>query len=531
MPTHTDSCIAKLTDLSALASGPAPPEDAIQQSLLLLRDGLGAQETHLIYGWHDGFRSFDTGPSLELNDICLWLINRELTARHKSCAFELRDDRVVDLQDIVPGRPCGYVAALLPVSTTSDMLIAQGPWASGLTDQQHCFLNIALPALGLILERWLDGSRAERQRNQLSALANIPRVLSEGDNLHTVLTTIAHTIATVAGVNYVSIDVLGEDGAISLRALNGSGRPGTAVLSDRWKEAAKRPDPVREEVIRTRKPLLFADAQNDERVPERGRNFFTRTLIRSTAVFPLVARNEVLGVLSVASHQPLDFSSQEVELLEGLTAQVAAAITGIRLYQELDESREELRRVNQQLQEGMNLEHHLARTDALTGVPNRRYADETISAACSHARRSGDPLSVIIADLDNLKAINDRHSHQTGDSALRYVAQCAQETCREADTVGRYGGDELIFVLPATTQEEATAFAERFRERLSEHPLVTAEGIELHQTVSIGVAQWDDSMNGPADLIRQADHAMYQAKAAGRDRTMIAGPGGTARAA
>lgn len=179
----------------------------------------------------------------------------------------------------------------------------------------------------------------------------------------------------------------------------------------------------------------------------------------------------------------------------------------------------------------MNLERHLARTDVLTGLPNRRYADETITAACSHTRRSGHPLSVVMADLDNLKEINDRYDHQTGDSALRYVAQCAKETCREGDTVGRYGGDELIFVLPATTREEAATFAERFRERLSEHPLVTAEGIELCQTVSIGVAQWDDAMNGPADLIREADRAMYQAKASGRNRTMIGGPGGATRAA
>ncbi|MCH8949539.1 MAG: sensor domain-containing diguanylate cyclase [Chloroflexi bacterium] len=531
MPTFTDSCIAKLADLSALASGPVPPEEAIQQSLSLLRDGLGAQGVHLVYGWHEGFRSFDTGPSLEVSNIGFWLINRDLTARHKPCSFELRDGRVVDLQDVAVGRPCRYVAALLPVSITSDMLLAQGPWAKGLTDQQNGFMNIALPALGLILESWLDGSRAEHQRNQLSALAHIPGVLSESDNLNTVLTSIAHTIATVAGVNYVSIDVLDEDGGVSLRALNGPERPGIISLSDRWKEAANRPDAVRDEVVRTRKPMLFADAQNDERIPDRGRNYFRRTLIRSTAIFPLIAKSEVLGVLSIASHRPLDFSSQEVELLEGLTTQVAAAITGIRLYQELDESREELRRTNQQLQEAMNLEHHLARTDALTGVPNRRYADEAISAACSHTRRFGHPLSIVIADLDNLKEINDRYSHQTGDSALRYVAQCAKETCREADTVARYGGDELIFVLPSTTQEEAAAFAERFRERLSEHPLVTAEGIKLHQTVSIGVAQWDDSMNGPADLIRQADHAMYQAKAAGRNRTMIAGPGGAARAA
>jgi len=531
MTRSTGSYINTLKEISSLASVSSPAEDTLERGLTLLRDGLGAQDAHLVYASEQGFSTLSAGPPLSLSNIAFWLVNRDVTTRHAPCSFNVEDGRVGDFCGLTSGQPCAYVAGPLPVAITSDMVIAHGPWEHGLSQEQQSFLSISLPALGLMTENWLSKPRAQRQRSQLNALANIQRVLSESDNLDTVLTSIARTIATVAGLNYVSIDVVDENGRVTLRAFNGTDRAAVTALEDRWKDGAKRPDPVRDQVIRTRKPVVFPDAQNDERIPAAGRQYFSRTLIRSTAVFPLVSKSAVLGVVGVASHRPLAFSSQEVELLEGLTLQVASAITGIQLYQELDESRDELRRVNQKLRETMNLEHHLARTDALTGVPNRRYADETIRAACTHARRYGHPLSVIIADLDNLKNINDRYSHNTGDAALRHVATCAADACRDVDTVGRFGGDELIFILPSTSLEDAAALAERFRAQVEETPIVTADGDSLRETVSIGVAEWDESMDGPDDLIRQADHAMYQAKATGRNRTMMAGPGGTARAA
>lgn len=534
MSDSPDSYIITLAEIASLTSATAPAEETIARSLTLLRDGLGAQDAHLVYASGKSFStlSADGGPDLGLSDIGFWLISRDLTARQAPCSFNVEDGRVSDLSGLNYGQPCAYVAGPLPVAITSDMVMAHGPWEHGLTQEQQSLLSISLPVLGLMTENWLDKSRAQRQQNQLSALANIQRVLSESDNLETVLTSIARTVATVAGINYVSIDVIDESGRVTLRTLNSSDRTSVVALGDRWKAGAERPDPVRDQVLKTRKPMVFPDAQNDERIPADGRHFFARTLIRSTGVFPLVSKSGVLGVLSVASHRPLTFTSQEVELLEGLTLQIASAITGIRLYQELDESRNELRHVNQRLREAMNLEHHLARTDVLTSLSNRRYAEETIRTACSHARRYGHPLSVVIADLDNLKEINDRYNHHTGDAALRQIAKCATtEICREADTVGRYGGDELIFILPSTSLEDAVIVAERFRGRVEETPIVTTDGDTLRETVSIGVAQWDDSMDSPDDLIRQADHAMYQAKATGRNRTMMAGPGGTARAA
>ena len=195
----------------------------------------------------------------------------------------------------------------------------------------------------------------------------------------------------------------------------------------------------------------------------------------------------------------------------------------VKRNRELAESREELQRLNQQLQESMGIEHHLARTDALTGMPNRRFIDESIAMEAARANRYGQDLAVVMADMDDLKEINDAYGHQAGDESLRFVAEIARQSCRQVDVVGRYGGDEFVFVLPATRLEEAAQFAERFRQRLAASPAPNHSGGSLHLTVSLGVAHWEsESLPEPSALVRQADRAMYRAKADGRNRTVVA---------
>ncbi len=523
--------LSQLVELSALVEQSLPAEEAIRRSLPILQHGIGATDVQLVYGWQDGFRSIGTASSSGLSDVALWLVNKDLTARHLPCAFDLADSKVINFRDASTQDSARIVAAMLPVQITSDMLIARGDWPSGLDQKRLSFLQVCLPALALLMERWLEGIRAERQQKQLSALASIPRVMSESDNLDSVLTNIARTIASVSSVNYVSIDVLGKNGEIAFRSVNGPDRPGTDALTEKWKESFRRADPVRDEVLRTGKSFFFPDAQNDERLPETSKSYFSRTLIRSTGIFPLLDKDEVLGVIGVASHKPLVFTDQDVELLEALGSQVAGAIKGIQLYQELAASREELRGANQQLRETMGIEHHLARTDPLTGIPNRRFADETLESEFLRASRYGQELSVAMADLDGLKAVNDEYSHEAGDQVLQMIANRARESCRGVDVVGRYGGDEFLFILPSTGLEDASVLGERFRDLVAGRSLTLASGHKVNLSVSVGVAQWRSSMGGPADLIREADRALYRAKASGRNRTMLATDEGEIRAA
>lgn len=513
--------IAKAKELSALANAVLPPDEAVQRSLSVLTSALDASEVYLVYGHDAGFRSFGTGETLGLSDVALWLVHNDLTTRGRPCAFDVEDGRVAHFRGAGSTKPATYVAAKIPMTSAGDMLVAKGSWSRGAGRQRATFMESSLPALALMLERRLDAARAERRRHEMNALANIARVLSESEDLETVLESLSGSIAAITNIDYVSIDVINLDCSVKLRMTN-SMRPGTELLRERWRAGATRPDPTRDIVFRTRRSMLMPDVQNDERVPEKGRNFFMRTLIRSTAMFPLVVKDEALGVLSFASHRPLKFAEREVELLEGLAAQVSFAIKGINLYHELSESRAQLQLLNDQLQESTSIQHRLARTDSLTGIPNRRFVDETLEAEVARARRYGQPVSLVMADVDELKRVNDTYSHSAGDEVLRAVARIARESCREVDVAGRYGGDEFVFILPSTSLEHASNFAERFRERLARTAIGAGREQPIHATISLGVAEWDGAtMDAASCLLAAADRAMYEAKESGRNRTMV----------
>jgi diguanylate cyclase (GGDEF)-like protein len=156
----------------------------------------------------------------------------------------------------------------------------------------------------------------------------------------------------------------------------------------------------------------------------------------------------------------------------------------------------------------------LARTDALTGIANRRAWEETLPMELERARRTGLPLSAALFDLDHFKAYNDRHGHQAGDRMLESFADALRTHLRKTDVVARYGGEEFGAILPDCGPEEARALVDRLRE-------FTPGG----QTFSAGVAFWDASESADA-LVARADRALYEAKRAGRNRTVVAPPAG-----
>jgi diguanylate cyclase (GGDEF)-like protein len=155
---------------------------------------------------------------------------------------------------------------------------------------------------------------------------------------------------------------------------------------------------------------------------------------------------------------------------------------------------------------------HTARTDALTGLPNRRAWDEELEREIHHAARTETPLCMALLDLDFFKQFNDRNGHPAGDSHLKEVASLWRGRLRSADLIARYGGEEFAVLLTATDAVEA------------EQVIETLRGcVPVDETVSAGVAQWDGVESGP-ELFARADRALYGAKRAGRDRTVRAGP-------
>jgi diguanylate cyclase (GGDEF)-like protein len=159
-----------------------------------------------------------------------------------------------------------------------------------------------------------------------------------------------------------------------------------------------------------------------------------------------------------------------------------------------------------------------ARTDPKTGLANMKHWTEVASLEMERGRRFSRPLSVVLADLDLLREVNNRHGHLVGDQMIRRVADAIREAVREYDLPARFGGDEFVILMPEASQAEATAVAERVRLMVAAIDLKTPDGAAVTATVSIGVALFPAHGRTPSDLLAAADRAVYQAKALGRNR-------------
>ena len=161
----------------------------------------------------------------------------------------------------------------------------------------------------------------------------------------------------------------------------------------------------------------------------------------------------------------------------------------------------------------------LARTDPLTGMNNRQSMDQVAENEMLLAERSGEPLSMILFDIDHFKRINDDHGHQAGDRVLRTVAGHIDKVVRTGDTAFRFGGEEFLVLLPGANADQAFRVAERMR-RVIAGTSVDLGDCEVRLTASFGVVQWRTGREGWDQLIKRADQALYEAKHGGRDRVV-----------
>lgn len=155
----------------------------------------------------------------------------------------------------------------------------------------------------------------------------------------------------------------------------------------------------------------------------------------------------------------------------------------------------------------------LSLKDPLTGLANRRYMDIMLDRNFSRARRYERPFAVIMADIDYFKRYNDTHGHQAGDSLLAKLAGLISSSIREADTAIRYGGEEFLILLPETADNNSLVVAERIRKAVAE---------STGETISLGVASYDTSIQSKEELVAKADQALYMAKKKGRNRVEAA---------
>ena len=183
-------------------------------------------------------------------------------------------------------------------------------------------------------------------------------------------------------------------------------------------------------------------------------------------------------------------------------------------------------KLEQSLREANEKIQLLSVTDSLAGTFNRRYLNEQLLKEVERARRYGHPLAAIMADLDRFKHINDERGHQSGDEVLRRFADLAKTLIRPSDWIARYGGEEFVIVLPETDATGAAVVAEKIRAECAASPMPLASG-DLTVTSSFGVAALSPGSQSAdaaaAEMLREADAALYKSKHEGRNRVSVAG--------
>ncbi len=224
-----------------------------------------------------------------------------------------------------------------------------------------------------------------------------------------------------------------------------------------------------------------------------------------------------------------DGSEVSVALTQARIKEEAGGMQGFvcvaRDVTERNQMERQLREANEALELKRQALQELAVLDDLTGLFNRRELSRILSDELARASRTGQPVSVALIDIDHFKLVNDRHGHAAGDGVLRALASLIRAQLRVIDSVARLGGEELVLVLPSTTGTGALVVAERLRETISRWPFAvpsnTGGEALVPITVSTGVAVASAPEFDADELMRRADRALYQAKAAGRDRVVL----------
>jgi len=276
----------------------------------------------------------------------------------------------------------------------------------------------------------------------------------------------------------VSADLSGESSSLADRAVTPDMEPAVLAIAT-W-------------VMHRNQEFVTPDLARDVRV--------TNPNAGAAVAFPLSCRGRRVGALVALDRQP---SGREPRLS-------ASLLRAVRIL---------LEPATVALDNALLLKRAdtLSVTDDLTHLYNSRYLNLVLRRETKRTSRSGRPLSLLFIDLDGFKAVNDTHGHLFGSRALVEAAAVIRRCARETDVVSRFGGDEFALVLPDTGGEGAFAVGERIRERIAAHRFLAGDGLDIHLTVSVGVATLPDVAASAEELVQAADKAMYLVKDSGKN--------------
>lgn len=218
--------------------------------------------------------------------------------------------------------------------------------------------------------------------------------------------------------------------------------------------------------------------------------------IKTKFVLPFAFNGKFLGGIAFYSKDEINYKS--FKFYDELEKEVLALLKMKTLYSEVE---------------------LLSIMDELTKLYNRRYFEHNLEREFNRAKRYKNNLSLAMLDIDLFKKVNDTHGHQYGDYVLREVAKLLKESFRKTDMLYRYGGEELVVIMPETSLENASIPAERLREKIENHEFVY-DGTKINLTVSIGISTMDDAFENQREIIKTADLALYRAKNTGRNKVV-----------
>ena len=236
---------------------------------------------------------------------------------------------------------------------------------------------------------------------------------------------------------------------------------------------------------------------------------------------PLLVRGKTIGAITFSSVQPhRHYTPDDLSFAEELARRIALVLENARLHRQAQAEIAERKQAEEQLRALQERNLALATTDPITSLPNHRALLARLDQEVERAQQYNRSCSLLFIDLDHFKALNDGYGHTAGDAVLCEFAGQIRAQLRGMDTVGRWGGEEFVAILPELQADEALALAEAVRAKVAAHTFSVGGGI--HLTCSVGIARYPTHAQEREGLLSAADHAMYAAKRFGRNQVRAA---------
>ena len=324
--------------------------------------------------------------------------------------------------------------------------------------------------------------RAERRAIELKSLADVARALAAQMGLKTLYRTVCREVRRVVDAPVFYVALVAEDQLVMQYAIEG------AIELDIPPYSFEQS--VSERVIRSNEPVVLHTSPDPYKpLYQSGR------VVRSLVIVPLRLMNRVIGVMACQSYSEHAYEPANVDLLTSIAEQLALAVQNAQLYNEA--------KIRADLDPLTNLFHH-------------RYLKTRLEEEVDRSRHVGQPLSVLMLDIDRFKLFNDTYGHLAGDELLKRTAALLTRECRSSDIVGRYGGDEFMAILPDADRNRAANIADRIAEKVLSLQVEVPDDRPIGIHCSIGVASYPIDAKTSEELIHRADQRLYQSKRSGR---------------